>query len=261
MCNQNRKLENMRNELDYLIMQLEKNDSIQKKLYHYTNGCSANSIENNREFWLTNYLDLEDINELNLSEEIIRNLIKESKNINIIEFLEKFYKLRNKLKCYVLSFCEEKNNDHLWETYAENKNGNIIELDFPPKFKIKYDLVGLKIIYGNDPLYDDFYNKIKNLINICLNNLNDKHYRCFLIEVFAVMLAHAPRFKRKKDEKNYDLSKEREYRLYIHDKDPYIPELNIPKQCITVIGKKERCILRYDGNIKIISYDQRNSPE
>jgi len=239
----------IQSKINCLEMQYDELDKIattDKILYHYTNVCAALNILSNREFWLTSYLDLTDGKEFNLPDQIVHDFTINNNCKEIMIFKKTYFDFRAKLGAYVLSFCTSNKNEKLWENYATQRQGCVLGLRFPPSFYYKGVVRSQCVIYegADNGLYKKFYSDCTQFLTNCFNiEKKDRFFLPCLVDIVCFMLASAPRFKKG------EFVGEKEYRLFIHDLDPFIPEKNIPNQIKVKIGDKDRCILKLEGMI------------
>lgn len=233
----------LQQQLDFFDKELSSEDTSSRiDLYHYTNACAGLNILKTKELWFTNYLNLDDKEELRISDRIIVDLGDNLSSNHRLPLLQKIYfGLRSSLKVFMLSFCEDNENEHLWVEYSEKRTGCTINIPSLLNLDTDYPIVRMKIIY--DQRIEKYRSFMRKLLASYLqlpftSDQNERElWTNHISRIVTFMLVHAPRFK------DAHFRNEKEYRLYLMDKD-IVPEKNIPLHRIVNIAGKERYILK-----------------
>lgn len=192
------------------ISQMQKGE----KLYHYTTMDALINIVSKREFWVTKWDYLNDIDEFKVAKDICVEVMKsEGIKPNIIEEVVNCIKkelLSDSISqdFYILSFSCDSDNQLLWSNYS-NMDGVNIEIDFS-KFveNLNYTLVwnGLvnydvksQISCMRNTIQEEFvgqesFGKIRNIFD--LNNLVGEQHSLFVSHLSMICQLYSMFFKR-----------------------------------------------------------------
>ena len=88
-----------------------------EKLYHYTTSDALINIVTNKEFWITKWDYLNDVDELRVAEEVCDAILREeSLDLEIIKAIRKKTNkiIREDLSFFILSFSCDKDSQLLW---------------------------------------------------------------------------------------------------------------------------------------------------
>lgn len=189
------------------IVQMDNGD----KLYHYTTSDALINIVTNKEFWITKWDYLNDMDELKVAEEVCEAILKEE-NVDL-EVVKTIRKEINKIICgglsfFILSFSCDKDSQLLWSNYA-NLDGLNLEIDFD-KFEKRLNHIikwhGLVIYHLESQkecmrktFHDELINvedfgKIKSLNDI--NMLTGKEYEMLITHISVICVVYSMFFKR-----------------------------------------------------------------
>lgn len=189
------------------IVQMDNGD----KLYHYTTSDALINIVTNKEFWITKWDYLNDMDELRVAEEVCEAILKEE-NVDL-EVVKTIRKEINKIICeglsfFILSFSRNKDSQLLWSNYA-NLDGLNLEIDFD-KFEkrlnhiikwhglVNYHLESqkecMRKTFHDELINVEDFGKIKSLNDI--NMLTGKEYEMLITHISVICVVYSMFFKR-----------------------------------------------------------------
>ncbi|MDO4720495.1 MAG: hypothetical protein Q4A78_07510 [Peptostreptococcaceae bacterium] len=189
------------------IVQMDNGD----KLYHYTTSDALINIVINKEFWITKWDYLNDMDELRVAEEVCEAILNEE-NVDL-EVVKAIRKETNKIICedlsfFILSFSCDKDSQLLWSNYA-NLDGLNLEIDFD-KFEkrlnhiikwhglVNYHLESqkecMRKTFHDELINVEDFGKIKSLNDI--NMLTGKEYEMLITHISVICVVYSMFFKR-----------------------------------------------------------------
>jgi len=143
----------------------------EEKLNHYTTFDGLEGILQENSLWMTHNSCLNDISEGKYGiEKIIKNLIKDEKDPELVEILGKFHQgLINEVHSVgtcIVSFCKQSNSLNQWRAYSYNGNGVMIGID-SNYLKNLCNLSELRYLLSDckykDSEYHDKFSQVYNL--------------------------------------------------------------------------------------------------
>ena len=147
------------------IPRLKKGD----KIFHYTSAAGLQGIIENKEFWITECLFLNDTTEFKIGKKIIEEVLESniSKKQILNAFLDLFHMHLSKnledKNYYIISFCLDEDSPLMWAAYS-NFMGYSLKFDFD-KLLHSFDIKKLehgKVIYNHE--------EQKNLVEKTINH-------------------------------------------------------------------------------------------
>lgn len=154
-------------------------------MFHFTDKEGLSGILKSKSLWLTNTKDLNDFSERIYASILFTTLLFKTNNedvnylrnnLSIEDILQENFSV---LECdtYSASFCQNFNNDYLWDNYADNKKGVAIEVNeqylneyFKSKF-INQTISFRPVFYG---VNKEQFLKIMNLVSSITIGLDSK---------------------------------------------------------------------------------------
>lgn len=199
----------MRYESDMLyIAQMEKGE----KLYHYTTIDALINIVSKKEWWITKWDYLNDIDEFRVALEVCTEILKEEKiKPEIIQnVVDSVNKELNSLSedFFVLSFSCDNDSQLLWSNYS-NYDGVNLEVDFGKflenfdhnmiwhglvNYSFKSQIECLRKTFYDELIGVEDFGKIKSLSEI--NRLEDKEYEMLISHMSVICELYSMFFKR-----------------------------------------------------------------
>lgn len=215
-------------ELNDLFDKADKADELTEDVYHYTKSESLMPILTSRKLFMSDYKDI--LSEFEHPLQCLKKLIPEINLPTPIHCeagrLTKFWEtldwyLRDKIRCFRLSFCLKRDDSNMWNTFGENGKGYAIRiskdyfklsaspLTLNPDSKTSPTLVRTRIAY-EDGKEKGYLTKLANLINKHLDNLSPKNQKDILAELYPSIISWIPKFLTAET----NLHNEHEYRCY-----------------------------------------------
>jgi len=196
-------------------------DKVETTLYHFTSGCSLNSILKTKQLWMTSYqvLKLKDPSEIGLLSTHIFETLREKLpgNQKLEEFITLFKKYHEPFDIFTTSLCENLHNKHLWDKYAEQSKGVAIgfsENYFTPREEGEdgFNRIYLRVAYGHEEISRSFDQGINAFCDFIVHNHSKKHMISCFSKFTSIIFTEMPRYKENK------YHEEQEHRLYMKDR-------------------------------------------
>ena len=177
-----KKLDMSFNKLENLLGEADKRDELTDDVYHYTTKDSLEEILKSRKFFMCNLKDkkiFNTLNEFRYALESLKKLISKRELLIPIKvegtettkFWESLELYLHKIECFQLSFCLNRNDSYMWETFCKNKKDPVsikISKDYFKLSKLKEKLhentVRTKIYYENSESDEGYLNELFSMI-------------------------------------------------------------------------------------------------
>lgn len=172
------------------------------KLYHYTSKNGFLGIIENKTLWASGILYMNDEKETRIPFEILEELLKEDKNADIREKIDRImedrkvfldlYEAFRGFEIYVISFSEKRDDLNLWRGYGDNASGICIEFNSKDLLNaLKENQNQIELLSWEKCIYDkqEQKNKIQSLLDSVKegNDFNDAKFfeeMCYLSTYF-----------------------------------------------------------------------------
>lgn len=148
--------------------------TVPEKLYHYTSKEGFLGIIENKTLWASEILFMNDGKETCIPLEILKELLKDDKNVNIKEKIGRdgkdsleLYESFRGFETYVISFSEKKDDLNMWRAYGDNASGVCIEFNTCELLEVLEKNQKIKSMKWRKCIYDkqEQKNKIQSLLN------------------------------------------------------------------------------------------------
>lgn len=215
--------------------QNEKNDLVQSNLYHFTNAIAFRAIITSKNLLLTSFNKLNDCNEIKFAKKFIFEVFSSYRGKYCSDFLSKFDSFLAKINVYVICFCVEVNNNHLWIKYGDNHRG--VALGFLPSYKkheeIDYSKESPSVImhvkYGKKAISDDVLSFVDTFAKLLEMTKTESEYQKYVDGFVRNIYPNLPRYKGK------DWKDEKEHRWCMMDRGPtkkILPEFIVGEKAV-----------------------------
>ena len=253
-----------------------------EKLYHYTTSDALINIVTNKEFWITKWDYLNDVDELRVAEEVCDAILREeSIDLEIIKAIRKETNkiIREDLSFFILSFSCDKDSQLLWSNYSD-LDGLNLEIDFD-KFEKKlnhiikwHGLVSyhfesqkecMRRTFHDELINVEDFGKIKSLNDI--NKLAGKEYEMLINHISVICALYSMFFKREyfkgENEYRFVFSSEKKDRINFRSRNrlitPYIKKKVEDLDFITkiTIGPTNKIDITTNGIRELLHHNER----
>ncbi|MCS5711964.1 DUF2971 domain-containing protein [Candidatus Berkiella aquae] len=165
----------------------KKNDLVKTNLYHFTATTAFPDIIASKNLLLTSFDKLNDNNEIQFSKNFICEVFKPYRGRYCNDFLNKFDLFLAKVCVYVICFCIEFDNNHLWINYGDNHKG--VALGFSPSDCKKHDDIDyskespsiiMHVKYGKNAISDDLLIFVETFARLLAMTKSEQEYLTYV---------------------------------------------------------------------------------